>query len=733
MTIPVSVEITNNGIELVMTMAERGPVGPSGADGPPGEPGPPGGPEGPQGEPGVRGSLFLGAYPTAVALPIIDGTFVKDADYAYVEDTGELWVADGTWQVVDALKGADGEVGPPGQDSTVPGPAGPPGQDSTVPGPPGPPGQDSTVPGPAGPAGQDSTVPGPPGPPGQDSTVPGPAGPAGQDSTVPGPAGPPGPTAVSSDITQLAVLGTDSLLLVSSDDVATAAQGGLADSAVQPGDLGSAAAADFGDFATAAQGGLADSAVQPGDLGSAALADSGDFATAAQGGLADTAVQPGDLGSAAAANTGDFATAAQGGLADSAVQPGDLGTAALANTGDFATAAQGATADAAQQAHADQRIFGFLPAGPVPTLSWDEGTWTISLVYAGSWSYYRNSVKYTVTGNKSVMLPGTPPAPGMWWVKISGNDGALSASQTPWTLGPTDNDVAVCSIEVNDTLTPKAFVYSELHPADMNRGTHRYEHITTGPKLVAGGIVSDYTLQGNTTASNTFSVSEAYYMDETLGITVPALVDDNGATAKYIVRHRLSGAFTWAQSLVPYLYTTDGFINWDNNGTLTEAVSGRYINTFLLATQSGWQIITGQASHTTLVLAQAENFQNLSLTGLQLADYIVVARFTWRTGNYAPLGECRLEAFTKVTTSSITVGTSTGLPAPHASTHDATSSDPLNGYALTGADLAAFTSGAATSGQVPTADGLGGIDWAEPTGGAPSDLNILRTNTFGGF
>lgn len=33
------------------------------------------------------------------------------------------------------------------------------------------------------------------------------------------------------------------------------------------------------------------------------------------------------------------------------------------------------------------------------------------------------------------------------------------------------------------------------------------------------------------------------------------------------------------------------------------------------------------------------------------------------------------------------------------------------------ADLADLTSGTATSGQVPTADGSGGVDWAEPSGG----------------
>lgn len=41
-------------------------------------------------------------------------------------------------------------------------------------------------------------------------------------------------------------------------------------------------------------------------------------------GLADTAVQPGDIGTAAAEDVGFFATAAQGALADTAVQPAEI-------------------------------------------------------------------------------------------------------------------------------------------------------------------------------------------------------------------------------------------------------------------------------------------------------------------------------------------------------------------------------------------------------------------------
>jgi hypothetical protein len=137
-------------------------------------------------------------------------------------------------------QGATGPIGPAGADSTVPGPTGPTGPkgDQGDPGPKGDTGAASTVPGPAGPTGPQgsqgpkgdtgaaSTVPGPagpegpqgdPGPAGADSTVPGPqgpagvkgdtgatgpagpTGPAGADSTVPGPAGPTGPQGPKGD------------------------------------------------------------------------------------------------------------------------------------------------------------------------------------------------------------------------------------------------------------------------------------------------------------------------------------------------------------------------------------------------------------------------------------------------------------------------------------------------------------------------------------------------------
>ena len=80
--------------------------------------------------------------------------------------------------------------------------------------------------------------------------------------------------------------------------------------------------------ATAAQGALADSAIQPADL--ASVATSGQYS--------DLAGTP-TLGTAASTSSTDYATASQGVAADSAVQPGDNITT-LTNNANYITAAQ---------------------------------------------------------------------------------------------------------------------------------------------------------------------------------------------------------------------------------------------------------------------------------------------------------------------------------------------------------------------------------------------------------
>ena len=80
------------------------------------------------------------------------------------------------------------------------------------------------------------------------------------------------------------------------------------------------------------------------------------FATAAQGSLADSAVQPADLGTAAAEDVGAFATSGQGALADSATQPGD-NISTLVNDSGFTDDQTGAEIKVAYELELDTNAF----------------------------------------------------------------------------------------------------------------------------------------------------------------------------------------------------------------------------------------------------------------------------------------------------------------------------------------------------------------------------------------
>ena len=88
-------------------------------------------------------------------------------------------------------------------------------------------------------------------------------------------------------------------------------------------------------------------------LGSAATTASTAYATAAQGTLADSATQPGDLATVATSGSyndlSNLPTLFSGAYADLTGKP-TLGTAAATASTDYATAAQGAKADTALQA-----------------------------------------------------------------------------------------------------------------------------------------------------------------------------------------------------------------------------------------------------------------------------------------------------------------------------------------------------------------------------------------------
>lgn len=232
---------------------QQGIQGPNGFTGPQGNPGPTGptgspgstGPAGPTGPKGADGTsvVIKGSVATHSALPATGNTLgdlwiALDTSHGWVWSTGNVWADVGPIQGPAGPSGPSGSAGPAGTAATiavgttttgaagsnaavtqsgsssaavfnftvpqgVAGASGPQGPSGTM-GPTGSQGPkgDTGATGSAGPAG----TTGPQG-------IQGPIGPNGLQGT-PGAAGPPGPTATSTDAGNIAVLGSDNLILV---------------------------------------------------------------------------------------------------------------------------------------------------------------------------------------------------------------------------------------------------------------------------------------------------------------------------------------------------------------------------------------------------------------------------------------------------------------------------------------------------------------------------------------
>jgi len=117
---------------------------------------------------------------------------------------------------------------------------------------------------------------------------------------------------------------------------------------------------------------------------------------------------------------------------------------------------------------------------------------------------------------------------------------------------------------------------------------------------------------------------------------------------------------------MPFSYTTNGYINWDNGGTLTQGTGGtggaiRYYNTYVLFTNTQGNarhvIVPGQNEYTTTDGAYGEEFGGLVLTNFPKVEWVAMYQITWETGasGLTNKGKVRMtRAPKRIITSSIT-------------------------------------------------------------------------------
>jgi len=138
-------------------------------------------------------------------------------------------------------------------------------------------------------------------------------------------------------------------------------------------------------------------------------------------------------------------------------------------------------------------LFGMLDNSET-SLAFNDTTFVFTLADAGSgWSYYRNGLLVTISGDKTVTLAGTPPTATNYFIYIDSDDGELIASTMAWTL--TDTKLPIAILSFNNTLTPKYFIADERHQSEITRAIHYYLHTVVKTRLTAGFGLSNYTVK----------------------------------------------------------------------------------------------------------------------------------------------------------------------------------------------------------------------------------------------
>lgn len=285
------------------------------------------------------------------------------------------------------------------------------------------------------------------------------------------------------------------------------------------------------------------------------------------------------------------------------------------------------------------------------TIAFD-GINTFSLSRTGaSFSYFRSGKLYTITTNKSVILSATPPATaGKYFIYIDDEIGTLTASVVPWSF--TGTQVPVAIVYWDNTQTPKYFLNEERHTCSIDRAVHRYEHETMGTQLISGGVVSGCTPGSVTDTDKTFGISQTEIADENLFQTLSALIDPNGITTPYEVLYRVGTAWKWQLSNMPFKYTTTGFVEYDNSGTMTPISANTYANTYLIASNiqgdGRFIIISGKQAFPNASSAYSEKISDLDLTNFVTSEFVALYQFTWNGQAGAGTGQCKLDRFARI-------------------------------------------------------------------------------------
>ena len=230
------------------------------------------------------------------------------------------------------------------------------------------------------------------------------------------------------------------------------------------------------------------------------------------------------------------------------------------------------------------------------TLTWTNTTPDRTLTITGTYNYYYQGTKVSISTSKAVQLTNTP---GLWWIYFSDNTGTLAATQGFPAL---ESTVLVCTVWWNGTA---GHIYEERHGYNRNLSWHAWAHSSIGCRYQSG-LAFTFTPATPTIA---FALGGGTLWDEDIQFSVPAssayLPTPNTCRVFY-----QTGASTFtnvsAPSTLPYLWNSGTsrvrFVNSANSYALTDCTANNYVNVWMYGTMSKGILSSGNGTNCMIVV-----------------------------------------------------------------------------------------------------------------------------------
>ena len=278
------------------------------------------------------------------------------------------------------------------------------------------------------------------------------------------------------------------------------------------------------------------------------------------------------------------------------------------------------------------------------TISFD-GISTFTLAPTGStWSYYYNGLICNISGSKTIQIDLNNTTP--YFIYIDSNDGNLLSSTTSWTI--LDTKCMVATIYANNTCTPSWLLQEERHTILIDTRVHALIHHTEGTKFDDGGELNNLILNSDNDLNKRPIINETIIYDEDIISTLSQLTPSAiTSTNDYFNEYRAGfGSWIWKTSNMPFVYNAGtNWIQYDNNGSITDGTSGNWYNSYLLyVPQSGvsrYTFVPGRGEFGSLALAQAEDSKEFDWSDLNSSEAVIGWQLTWYADNsYISQGHC---------------------------------------------------------------------------------------------